>query len=339
MTMKDYIQKCLAGEHLSVAEASAALELIMSGQATEVQIAGLLIALRAKGETVDEVVGFAQTMREKSLRVVVDDPDAIDMCGTGGDGLGTFNISTVATFVAAGAGVTVAKHGNRSVSSRSGSADLLVALGVNIQLPPEQVGECVNAQGVGFLFAPMFHPAMKYAAKPRTELGVRTIFNMLGPITNPAGVRKQLVGAYRPEVAKLLAGALKLLATTKACVVHSDDGMDEIAVSGNTTVHEVGAETESRTYEVSPEMFGLALQDAASSLGGSAEENAAIALRVLSGEKGPQREVVVANAAMGIYVAGKAADPDEGSHHAAEAIDSGRAMKSLKGLVEFSRRA
>jgi anthranilate phosphoribosyltransferase len=168
---------------------------------------------------------------------------------------------------------------------------------------------------------------------------VRTIFNMLGPITNPAGVRKQLVGAYRPEVAKLLAGALKLLATTKACVVHSDDGMDEIAVSGNTTVHEVGAETESRTYEVSPEMFGLALQDAASSLGGSAEENAAIALRVLSGEKGPQRDVVVANAAMGIYVAGKAADPDEGSHHAAEAIDSGRAMKSLKGLVEFSRRA
>jgi anthranilate phosphoribosyltransferase len=339
MTMKDYIQKCLAGEHLSVAEASAALELIMSGQATEVQIAGLLIALRAKGETVDEVVGFAQTMREKSLRVVVDDPDAIDMCGTGGDGLGTFNISTVATFVAAGAGVTVAKHGNRSVSSRSGSADLLVALGVNIQLPPEQVGECVNAQGVGFLFAPMFHPAMKYAAKPRTELGVRTIFNMLGPITNPAGVRKQLVGAYRPEVAKLLAGALKLLATTKACVVHSDDGMDEIAVSGNTTVHEVGSETESRTYEVSPEMFGLTLQDAASSLGGNAEENAAIALRVLSGEKGPQRDVVVANAAMGIYVAGKAANPDEGSHRAAEAIDSGRAMKSLKGLVEFSRRA
>ncbi|HMK37742.1 MAG TPA: anthranilate phosphoribosyltransferase, partial [Bacteroidota bacterium] len=184
MTMKQYIEKCLAGENLTAEEASSALEIIMTGQATDSQIAGLLIALRAKGETVDEIVGFARTMREKSVRVKADDPHAIDMCGTGGDGLGTFNISTLASLVAAGAGVTVAKHGNRSVSSRSGSADLFAALGVNISLPPERAARCLNVVGVGFLFAPLFHPAMKYAAKPRAELGVRTIFNLLGPITN-----------------------------------------------------------------------------------------------------------------------------------------------------------
>ncbi|RPJ49585.1 MAG: anthranilate phosphoribosyltransferase, partial [Methanobacteriota archaeon] len=206
--MKTYIEKCLAGEHLSVDEASGALSMIMTGQATDSQIAGLLIALRAKGETVDELVGFARTMREHAVHVHIDDPDAIDMCGTGGDGLRTFNISTVSSFVVAGAGVTVAKHGNRSVSSQSGSADVLMALGVNIQCPPETVQACINRIGIGFFFAPLFHPAMKFAAKPRTELGVRSIFNMVGPLTNPAGVKRQLIGVYQLRITSLLAGAL-----------------------------------------------------------------------------------------------------------------------------------
>jgi anthranilate phosphoribosyltransferase len=215
MSMKHYIEKCLTGEDLSVDEASAALETIMSGEATDAQIAGLLVALRAKGETVAEVVGFARTMREKSVKVRVDDPDAIDIVGTGGDGLGTFNISTVASFVAAGAGVTVAKHGNRSVSSQSGSADLLTALGVDIQRSPEHVQDSINRFGVGFLFAPLFHPAMKMVVRARGELGVRTVFNMVGPITNPASVKRQLVGAYSTAVAGLLAGGVTRTAVGK----------------------------------------------------------------------------------------------------------------------------
>jgi len=336
MTMTRFIEKCLAGEHLTTDEASAALELIMTGQATESQIAGLLVALRAKGETVDELVGFARTMRDRSVRIKVDDPHAIDMCGTGGDGLGTFNISTLATFVAAGAGVTVAKHGNRSVSSRSGSADLLNALGVNIGLSPERAGACLNTVGVGFLFAPLFHPAMKYAAKPRAELGVRTIFNLLGPITNPAGVTKQLVGTYRNEAASRIASALARLSTERACVVHSDDGMDEVAVSGSTSVFEVDGDRPTRSYTVSASTFGLPDHPGSSVTGGTPEENARIALRVLEKERGPHRDVVVANAAVGIYVAGRAKDLAEGSVKAAESIDSGRAMQTLKRLVEYT---
>jgi len=336
MTMKQYIEKCLAGENLTTEEASSALELIMTGQASDAQIAGLLIALRAKGETVDELVGFARTMRDKSVKVKADDPHAIDMCGTGGDGLGTFNISTLASLVAAGAGVTVAKHGNRSVSSRSGSADLLKALGVNISLPPERAGTCLNVVGVGFLFAPLFHPAMKYAAKPRAELGVRTIFNLLGPITNPAGVTKQLVGTYRREAASRIAEALSRLSTERACVVHSDSGMDEVAVSGETSVFEVSTDTPTRRYTVSAGTFGLSDSPGSSVLGGTPEENARIALRVLEQERGPHRDVVVANAAVGIYVAGKAGDLAEASSRAAESIDSGRAMQTLRRLVEFT---
>ncbi len=338
MTMKQCIEKCLAGENLTTDEAAGALELIMTDQATESQIAGLLVALRAKGETVDEIVGFARTMRDKSVKVRADDPHAIDMCGTGGDGLGTFNISTLASLVAAGAGVTVAKHGNRSVSSRSGSADLLKALGVNISLPPERAGDCLNGVGVAFLFAPLFHPAMKYAAKTRADLGVRTIFNLLGPITNPAGVTKQLVGTYRKEAATRIAEALSRLSTDRACVVHSDSGMDEVAVSGDTAVVEVNGEEPTRTYTISARTFGLSDHPGSSVLGGSPEENAQIALRVLGKEQGPHRDVVVANAAVGIYVAGKARDLAEGSARAAESIDSGRAMQTLRNLVEYTNR-
>jgi anthranilate phosphoribosyltransferase len=338
MTMKQYIEKCLSGAGLTADEASDALDLIMTGQATDVQVAGLLIALRAKGETVEELVGFARTMRAKAIRLQLDDPDAIDMCGTGGDGHGTFNISTVATFVAAGAGVTVAKHGNKSVSSRSGSADLLAALGVNIQISPEQVQECVNRVGVGFLFAPLFHPAMKFVSKSRGELGVRTVFNMLGPITNPAGVRRQLVGTYRRDVASIIASALGRLATTRACVVHSEDGLDEVSASGETSVFETGSDGTVRSYAVSPDSFGLQQQPASSMAGGDARENATIALTILKGDHVPGRHVVVANAALGIFIAGKAANLLEATSAAIESIDAGRALASLNKLIDFTSR-
>ena len=338
MTMKQYIEKCLSGSGLTADEASDALDLIMTGQATDIQIAGLLIALRAKGETVDELVGFARTMRAKAVRVTLDDPDAIDMCGTGGDGQGTFNISTVATFVVVGAGVTVAKHGNRSVSSRSGSADLLGALGVNIQIPADHVQECINRVRVGFLFAPLFHPAMKFAGKARGELAVRTIFNMLGPITNPAGVRRQLVGTFRQDVASTIACALGRLSTVRACVVHSHDGLDEITAAGETAVCETQEDGSVREYSVSPAAFGLDPQPVSSMAGGDAKENAAIAMGILNGGKVAGRSVVIENAAMGILVAGKAANLLEASASAAESIDSGRALEALKKLIDFSNR-
>lgn len=338
MSMKRYVEKTLSGESLTADEAARALELIMTDQATEAQIAGLLIALRAKGESVDEVVGFARTMRDHAVHIRAEDPDAIDMCGTGGDGLGTFNISTVATFVAAGTGVTVAKHGNKAVSSASGSADVLQALGVNILLAPEKVETCLNTVGVGFLFAPLFHPAMKNAGKIRKELGTRTIFNMLGPITNPAGVQRQLIGTYHSEVASHLADALAILRTERACVIHSENGMDEVSLSGNTQVVDVTGGHIS-TYSVGPEQFGLGNLNGASLKGGDAAENARGALRILEGEKSPHRDVVVANAAFGIYVAGKAPTLAEGTRMAEESIDSGRARGVLRELVDFTRRA
>ena len=247
--MKYYIEKCLHGEHLTTEEASRALEIIMSGSATDVQIAGLLVALRAKGETIDEIVGFAQTMRSKSVRISVDDSAAIDMCGTGGDGSGTFNISTVASFVAAGAGITVAKHGNKSVSSRCGSADVLVELGVKIDLTPEKAAESINSIGIGFLFAPMFHPSMKFAGKARTELGIQTIFNILGPLTNPAGVGRQLIGTFNKRTAEKLAHASHSLGSHHVCVVYSREGVDEVILSGTTSVHEMRRENPVESYE------------------------------------------------------------------------------------------
>jgi anthranilate phosphoribosyltransferase len=338
MSMKQYIEKCLEAQNLTADEASAALELIMTNQATEAQIAGLLVALRAKGETVDELVGFARTMRQKSVRITVEDENALDIVGTGGDGLGTFNISTAASIVAAGAGVTIAKHGNRSVSSRSGSADLLRSLGVNIDLPPEGVERCINTTGIGFLFAPLFHPAMKYAAKPRVELGVKTIFNMVGPLTNPAGASRQVVGAYNSVVASHLASALALLEATRACVVHGSDGIDEVALSGETSVFEVTGNGGKQEYSLRPSDFGLPTHPLSSILGGSSEENAAITNSVLSGEPGPPRDVVVANAALGLYVSGKARSLPEGRALAEESIDSGRALQTLKTLIEVTNR-
>jgi anthranilate phosphoribosyltransferase len=339
MLMKTWLEKVIEGEDLTSDEAAAALDLIMRGSCTNAQIAALLVALRSKGETIDELVGFARTMRQHSVHVRVDDPNAIDMCGTGGDGKGTFNISTVAALVAAGAGATVAKHGNKSVSSKSGSADVLTALGVNIHLSADKVESCINQVGIGFLFAPLFHPAMKHAAPARTELGVRTIFNMLGPLTNPAGVRKQLVGTFRPESAPRLAGALKLLETEKSVVVHSDDGMDEVSVSARTQVLEIAEGCDVRSYSISPDDLMVATHGADAVGGGTPDDNARMARQVLAGEKGPLRDVVVANASMGLYVSGRAGSLSEGSALAAEAIDSGRASQVLNRLVDYTARA
>jgi anthranilate phosphoribosyltransferase len=334
--MKTHIEKCLSGEHLTAAEASHALDTIMTGQATDSQIAGLMIALRAKGETVDELVGFARTMRDHSVKISIDDPDAIDMCGTGGDCSGTFNISTVASFVAAGAGVTVAKHGNRSVSSKSGSADVLTALGVNIQCSNETAQACINRIGIGFLFAPLYHPAMKYAAKPRAELGVRSFFNILGPLTNPAGVKRQLLGTYHPHAVHLLAGALQELGADKACVVHSDDGLDEVTLSGRTNVEEVNKNEQLREYHLRPEDFGFSSLTRDGLLGGDKNANAVIAMNILQAGKSSARDVVVANAALGIYVSGKANTILEGKQKAEESIDSGKALEKLKKLIQYT---
>jgi anthranilate phosphoribosyltransferase len=333
--MKLQIEKCLSGSNLTVEESSSALDMILTGQSTDAQIGGLLVALRAKGETVDELVGFAQILRERGIQLKIDDEDAIDMCGTGGDGLGTFNISTVSSFVVAGAGVTVAKHGNRSVTSKSGSADVLTALGVNVQCDAQIVQDCINRIGIGFLFAPLFHPAMKHVAKPRMEIGVRSIFNMLGPLINPAGVRRQLIGAYHPIAMQLLAGALRELGAVKACIVHSDDGMDEVTLSGRTGILELNGFA-LFAYKVQPTDFGLPSHTLDSIQGGDNEVNAAIALSVLKGDAGPARDVVVANAAMGLYVAGKAATLPEGKDMAIESIDSGRAMEKLQQLIAMT---
>jgi anthranilate phosphoribosyltransferase len=273
-------------------------------------------------------------MREHGIKLHIEDPNAIDMCGTGGDGLGTFNISTVASFVVVGAGVTVAKHGNRSVSSQSGSADVLAALGVNIQCSAETVQSCINRIGIGFLFAPLFHPAMKHAAKPRMELGVRSIFNMVGPLTNPAGVKRQLVGVYKAQVAPLLAGALQKLGAEKACVVHSDDGLDEVTLSGGTVVQEVNRNEPLKEYRLQPDDFGLPQYSLESLHGGDKNINAAITLEVLQGKKSPARDVVIANAALGIYIGGKAKTIIEGKQKAEESINSGKALEKLQQLIQ-----
>ena len=339
MILKPYLEKCIAGEHLTRSEASAALEAIMTNQATDVEISGILVALRSKGETVDEIVGFAGTMREHAVRIHADDPDTVDMCGTGGDGLGTFNISTVAALVVAGAGATVAKHGNRSVSSRSGSADLLEALGVNIQCQPPGVERCLNTIGIGFLFAPMFHPAMKFAGKARSELGVRTIFNILGPLTSPAGVLRQVVGTYSLDIANLLAESLGRLGTKRACVLHAKDGMDEVSLSAETDVIDVAPGEPPRHSVLSPAHFELPTSAVGSARGGDVAENARIARSILTGEKIAARDLVVANAALALVVAGKCSSLSEAARRAAESIDSGRAMEKLERLTEFTHRS
>jgi anthranilate phosphoribosyltransferase len=337
--MKRYIEQAASGIDLSAAESTHALELIMTGEVSDAQIAGLLIALRSKGESVEELVGFARAMRSKAVRIRVEDPRAMDIVGTGGDGLGTFNISTVAAFVIAGAGVTVAKHGNRAVSSRCGSADVLKALGVGIDIAPEKMEECIARTGIGFLFAPVYHPAMKHAARARADLGLRTIFNLLGPLTNPAGVRRHLIGTAHARFAEKLAAAIERLDADRSCVVSGCDGMDEIGLHGATRVLEVAGEGRVADYTVGASDFGLGPRLPETLAGGDGPENARIAMSVLSGEPGAHRDVVIANAAAGLYVADAVSSFMEGADAAARSIDSGQAADRLARLVKYTASA
>jgi anthranilate phosphoribosyltransferase len=329
------IGKIATGESLSRDEAAHAFDKMMSGEATPAQMGGLLMALRIRGETVDEITGAVTTMRAKMLRV--DAPrDAIDVVGTGGDAAGSYNISTCAAFIVAGAGVPVAKHGNRALSSRSGAADVLGALGVKLELTPERIGQCVREAGIGFMFAPAHHPAMKHVGPARVELGTRTIFNLLGPLSNPAGVKRQMVGVFARPWIEPLAHVLGALGCERAWVVHGSDGLDEITTSGPTYVAslEGGKVT---TFEVTPEQAGLKRAATADLKGADAMHNAEALRGVLDGKPGPFRDVAILNAAAALVVAGKAKNIKEGAALAAKSVDSGEAKKRLDRLVAVSK--
>ena len=330
------IRTVTGGRDLSRDEAFETMQIIMDGGATPSQIAAFLIAEKCKGETLEEVTGFAKAMRQKATTVKTKHRNAIDMCGTGGDGAGTFNISTVASFVVAGGGVPVAKHGNRSVSSRCGSADLLETLGVNIDLSAEQIGNCLDELGIAFLFAPVLHKAMKHAVVPRREIGVRTVFNLLGPMTNPAAVTRQVMGVYHPDVKRLVAEVFRELGAEHIFVVHSADGLDEVSIYDATPVIELKA-GEILERRFTPEDFGLIRNAANGVQGGSPEENAQIVKEVLGGKKSPARDFVIANAACGFVVGGAAQSLKEGAELAAESIDSRKANEKLLALIEMTQ--
>jgi anthranilate phosphoribosyltransferase len=334
-----YLHRVAAREDLSAADARNAMLAILGGDATVAQVAAFLVALRMKGETAAELTGFARAMREKSHRVDValNGEPLLDTCGTGGDGACTFNISTVAAFVTAGAGVRVAKHGNRSISSRCGSADLLEALGVRILPDPALAAEAIRKIGIGFLFAPAHHPAMKHAQPARLELKMRTVFNLLGPLTNPAGAQRQLIGAPSEEAAELMAGALAELGTERTFVVHGDGGLDEVSTIGLTMAFEVAGGAVSRQAWM-PEDFGVPRASLEDLRGGDLARNVEIANAVLHGEEGPQRDIVLANAAAALVAAGRAETLRKGVVLAAESIDSGAAREKLRMLAEFGIR-
>ncbi len=335
--LKKAISDVVSRKDLSQAEISSVMEIIMEGEATPAQIGALLTGLRMKGETVDEIAGAAKVMREKAVRIHVNlshGEPLVDTCGTGGDGAQTFNVSTTAAFVVAGAGVKVAKHGNRSVSSRSGSADVLEALGVNLALSPEDVARAVETIGMGFMFAPALHPAMKYAIGPRREIGIRTIFNVLGPLTNPAWANVQLLGVYDPMLTRPLAEVLGRLGSKRAWVVHGEGGLDELSLLGKSVVAQWD-KNEVKEFVIRPEDAGLKPCKVEDLKGGDAEENARILKDIISGEKGPKRDMVLLNAGAAIYLADRAKSLREGVLLAAESIDSMEAMKRLEALKAF----
>ncbi len=334
--IREAIAKVVDKEDMNESEMMEVMDEIMEGKATPAQIAAFITGLRIKGETIDEVTGAARIMKQKATRIDARSSTIVDTCGTGGDGRKTFNISTTAAFVVAAAGLVVAKHGNRAVSSGCGSADVLEALGVNISAPPEIVEECIHQIGIGFLFAPMLHGAMKYAIGPRREIGIRTVFNMLGPLTNPAGATSQLIGVYNPRLTEMFAGVLKKLGTKRAYVVHGSDGLDEATVTGETRVTELkdGLIT---TYNIDPvEFFGETFPGG-ELVGGDAPFNAEITKDVLSGKDGARRNIVVLNAALAIMAGNKAKTLQEGIGIARECIDSGAALKKLQSLIELSK--
>lgn len=331
--LKSHIAKVAAGKTLSFDEAKAAFNIIMSGEATPSQIGGFLMALRMRGETVDEISGAVATMREKMLRVEAPE-DAVDIVGTGGDGSHSVNISTASAFVIAGAGVPVAKHGNRGLSSQTGAADVLTALGVKIEQTPDAIGRLVQETGIGFMFAPAHHPAMKHVGPSRVELGTRTIFNLLGPLSNPAGVKRQMVGVYSPEWIVPLAQTLKALGAEQVWVVHGD-GFDEITTTGETQVAEL-RDGEVRSFTIAPETVGLKRYDREELRGGDAAFNASALRAVLSGKAGAYRDTVLMNAGAGLVVAGKAPTLAEGVAMAGRSIDEGNALAVLTTLVATS---
>ncbi|MGE5302244.1 MAG: anthranilate phosphoribosyltransferase [Alphaproteobacteria bacterium] len=338
MNIREAIEKVVNRASLSESETIEVMNQIMTGEATPLQVASFLTALRMKGETIEEITGAARVMREKAHRVHVASNVVLDTCGTGGDQKGTFNISTTCAFVVAAAGVKVAKHGNRSVSSQSGSADVLAALGVKVDAPKERVEACIAEIGIGFLFAPLLHEAMKYAVQPRRDIGIRTIFNLLGPLTNPAMANYQLIGLYSGELVGAIAHVLKNLGSIRAMVVHGLEGLDELSLCGPTQVAELrdGTVTE---YRIEPEQLGLkrcALEDLH---GGSADQSAAIVREVLQGKPGPARDVVLLNGGAALYVSGSADSVKDGMRLAAESIDSGRARDKLEQLVRMTHAA
>lgn len=345
--IKEMIQKVVRGRDLSEEEMIGVMDEIMEGRATDAQIGAFITGLRMKGETIAEITGAARVMRAKATpirvqnstvsldrdEINVDQETIVDTCGTGGDGTNTFNVSTTTAFVVAGGGIKVAKHGNRSVSSQCGSADVLEALGVNLDVSPEVVEECITDIGIGFLYAPALHGAMKYAIGPRREIGIRSIFNVLGPLTNPAGANVQVLGVYKPELTSVLAEVLRRLGSTSALVVFGEGSFDEISIVGPTQVSEL-RDGKIRNYRIMPEDFGLTRGNMADIRGGDAGKNAAIIRDILSGKAGPRRDMVLLNAAAAFYAAGKAPEIRVGIKMAADSIDSTRASEKLARLIE-----
>jgi anthranilate phosphoribosyltransferase len=333
---REYLQQIVRRQDLSEEAMAEMISAIFSGEVTDAQIGAFMGALATKGETFAELAGAARAMRRKAVRIQTGADTVVDTCGTGGDGAGTFNISTTSAFVVAGAGVTVAKHGNRSVSSQCGSADVLEALGVNLNVAPEVVEEAVREIGIGFLFAPLFHGAMKYAMRARKEVGVRSIFNMLGPLTNPAAANVQLLGVFAPELTEMFAEALRRLGARRAMVVHGHDGLDEISVCAPTRVSEL-KDGMIRTYDIQPELYFGDPADSTDLAGGDPARNAAILHEILAGARGPRRDVVLINAGAALACAGKARQLEDGIRLAAEVIDSGAARAKLDALVRYTQ--
>jgi anthranilate phosphoribosyltransferase len=332
--IKEAINMLINNISLTEPESAACMQEIMEGKATDAQIGAFLAALRMKGETVEEITGAARIMRQKAAAIRAPEK-VLDTCGTGGDMANTFNISTTTAFVVAGASVPVAKHGNRSVSSRSGSADVLEALGIKIDLPPEKVEQCLFETGFGFLFAPLFHPAMKYAIGPRREMGIRTIFNILGPLTNPAGAKRQVLGVFAGRLTEILAQVLGNLGAIDAMVVHGNDGLDEVSISDATKVSRF-KDDHIENFRIEPEDFGIWRNSVEQIRGGSKEENAGITLSILKGEKGPKRDIVLMNSALALVVAEKTDDFRTAFGLAADSLDSGMALKKLEEVKRVS---
>jgi anthranilate phosphoribosyltransferase len=339
--VRDAIWTVVDGDVLDEEQARFVMHEIMTGGVTPAQIGALITALRMRGEAVEEIAGFAAAMRQHALHVDVADEDGplVDTCGTGGDSAGTFNISTTAAFIIAGAGVRVAKHGNRSITSKCGSADLLEGLGIAIELGPADVAACINAAGIGFMYAPAFHPAMRFVGPTRREIGIRTVFNILGPLTNPAGARHQLIGVGHPGIAGKLANALARLGSDHAVLVHAEEGLDELGISGPSQVTEFDARVgEVRTYSIRPSDVGLTEAPRGALAGGDVADNVRITLGILNGESGPRQDAALLNAGAGIFAANGAGSIGEGVALARESVSSGRALQALESLAAVSTR-